>query len=117
VCPACLHLMKKQKKYEWRTHVLKTEAFWKEWFLGLSELFLKAPVARLLLLADTDRLDKTLTIGQMQGKYELCVMGHGVGHTIHEDTPDRVAEKIIHFVERNQFEKMWALNKKFKLKK
>ena len=66
---------------------------------------------------DTDRLDKTLTIGQMQGKYELGVMGQGVGHTVHEDAPDRVAEKVTHFVERNQFEKMWALNKKFKLKK
>merc|ERR1719229_1198698 len=61
--------------FEWRTDVLRTERYWKEWFLGLSELFLSAPVSKMLMLADTDRLDKPLTIGQMQGKYELCIVG------------------------------------------
>ena len=46
---------------------MKTEQFWHGWFQGLSELFLSIPVAKLLLLAGVDRLDKELTIGQMQG--------------------------------------------------
>jgi len=49
--PSMFMLNEKTQKYEWRTQVLKTEPYWKDWFTGLSELFLKAPVARLLLLA------------------------------------------------------------------
>ena len=37
------------------------------WFEGLSKLFLSCTVPKLLLLAGVDRLDKDLTIGQMQG--------------------------------------------------
>eukprot|EP01083_Nonionella_stella_P294025 999760_1 len=107
----------KKGKYEWRTHVLLSEPFWREWFIGLSGLFLKSPCAKMLMLADTDRLDKPLTIGQMQGKYELCIVGCGVGHTLHEDAPKKVADKLLHFVDRNQFIKLWKVNKKFKLKK
>jgi len=103
--------------YAWRTNVLLTEPFWRDWFVGLSELFLKAPVSKMLMLADTDRLDKPLTIGQMQGKYQLCIVGGGVGHTLHEDAPKKVAEKLLEYAERNQFVKLWQINKKFKLKK
>ena len=106
----------KNNKYVWRTDVLKSSPYWRDWFIGLSELFLNAKVSKMLMLADTDRLDKPLTIGQMQGKYQLAVMGGGVGHTVHEDSPQRVAEKIGHFVERNQFVKMWKLNKKLLFK-
>ena len=108
--------VKEDAKYKWRTEVLKSAPYWRGWFVGLSALFLSAPVSKMLMLADTDRLDKPLTIGQMQGKYQLSVMGNGVGHTVHEDSPQRVAEKIVHFVQRNQFEKLWKLNKKNALK-
>ena len=47
---------------------MKTEKFWRGWFLGLSELFMSVPVTKLLILAGVDRLDKNLTIGQMQGQ-------------------------------------------------
>lgn len=104
-------------KYIWRTKVLLSEPYWRGWFIGLSELFLKSPVSKMLMLADTDRLDKPLTIGQMQGKYELCIVGCGVGHTLHEDAPKKVADKLLNFVQRNQFIKLWQINKKFKLKK
>ena len=107
----------KTNKFVWRTDVLKSSPYWREWFVGLSSLFLNAKVSKMLMLADTDRLDKPLTIGQMQGKYQLAVMGGGVGHTVHEDSPQRVAEKIVTFVERNQFVKMWKLNKKLMMKK
>lgn len=38
-----------------------------DWFTGLSQKFLNCRTAKLLLLAGTDRLDKDLLIGQMQG--------------------------------------------------
>ena len=56
-------------KYVWRVNLFKSEPYWKSWFENLSKLFLSAPSnGRLLLLAGIDRLDKDLTIGQMQGK-------------------------------------------------
>lgn len=53
------------------------------WFSGLSAKFLTVRAARLLILAGTDRLDKTLMIGQMQGKFQLEVVPD-VGHMVHE---------------------------------
>ena len=49
------------------TDLAKTEPFWESWFVGLSKKFLEARGGKLLLLAGTDRLDKELMIGQMQG--------------------------------------------------
>lgn len=40
-----------------------------DWFTGLSQEFLNCRTAKLLLLAGTDRLDKDLLIGQMQGSF------------------------------------------------
>lgn len=45
-----------------------TEQYWASWFTGLSKKFLEAKGGKLLILAGTDRLDKELMIGQMQGK-------------------------------------------------
>lgn len=56
------------KSFTWRTDLAATQAFWEGWFVGLSKKFLEARGGKLLLLAGTDRLDKELTIGQMQGK-------------------------------------------------
>jgi len=53
------------------------------WFKGLSSTFLATRAARLLVLAGTDRLDKELMIGQMQGKFQQSVVP-GVGHMLHE---------------------------------
>jgi hypothetical protein len=53
------------------------------WFTGLSAAFLAARTARLLVLAGTDRLDKELMIGQMQGKFQMNVVP-GTGHMLHE---------------------------------
>ena len=103
--------------YIWRTDVLKTEKYWRNWFINLSDLFLTCKVSKMLMLADTNRLDKKLTIGQMQGKYQLCIMGLGVGHTIHEDSPDRVCAKLLDFVKRNKFIQMFQMNQKLLNKK
>ena len=51
----------------WRTDLAGTQPFWEDWFVGLSSKFLNAKGGKLLLLAGTDRLDKELMIGQMQG--------------------------------------------------
>ncbi|KAL8761981.1 MAG: hypothetical protein Q9184_001928 [Pyrenodesmia sp. 2 TL-2023] len=52
----------------WRTDLSATEHYWENWFAGLSRKFLAAKGGKLLILAGTDRLDKELMIGQMQGK-------------------------------------------------
>lgn len=57
--------------YRWRTDLSRTEAYWENWFTGMSGLFLGSMGAKLLILAGTDRLDKELMIGQMQGEYYL----------------------------------------------
>ncbi|CBQ67402.1 related to Protein phosphatase methylesterase 1 [Sporisorium reilianum SRZ2] len=90
-----------QHAYRWRADLLATEPFWPSWFRGLSSRFLSVKTARLLLLAGTDRLDRELMIGQMQGKYQLEVIAD-VGHSLHEDAPDRTARILIDFWRRNE---------------
>ncbi|KAL4373824.1 hypothetical protein AHAS_Ahas05G0120400 [Arachis hypogaea] len=68
---------------------------------GLSDKFLSCPVPKLLLLAGTDRLDKSLTIGQMQGKFQMIVVRH-TGHAIQEDSPEEFANLVINFISRNR---------------
>ncbi|KAJ5934051.1 hypothetical protein N7466_003598 [Penicillium verhagenii] len=55
------------RPWVWRTNLSATKPFWENWFIGLSRKFLEARGGKLLLLAGTDRLDKELMIGQMQG--------------------------------------------------
>ena len=88
--------------YRWRADLARTEPHWTSWFQGLSARFLAAPGAKLLLLAGVDRLDRELTVGQMQGRFQMQVLPQ-VGHTVHEDSPDRVAEVIASFLVRNKF--------------
>lgn len=54
-------------QWTWRTDLGATKPFWENWFVGLSRKFLESRGGKLLLLAGTDRLDKELMIGQMQG--------------------------------------------------
>ncbi|XP_054717234.1 protein phosphatase methylesterase 1-like [Uloborus diversus] len=89
-------------KYVWRIELSKTEKFWSGWFEGLSNMFLSTSIPKLLLLAGVDRLDKDLTIGQMQGKFQMQVLPQ-CGHAVHEDDPDKVAEAIATFLVRNKF--------------
>lgn len=87
-------------KWIWRTDLSKTEAYWQNWFGGMSSKFLTAKGAKLLMLAGTDRLDKELMIGQMQGKFQLQVLP-AAGHFIQEDLPDETAKIITEFLKRN----------------
>lgn len=56
----------------------------------------------MLLLAGIDRLDGPMTIGQMQGKFQMQILPR-VGHTIHEDDPDSVAQVVAAYLVRNRF--------------
>lgn len=111
------------KPWVWRTNLAETKPFWEDWFVGLSRKFLEARGGKLLLLAGTDRLDKELMIGQMQGlllvsplnsreelrilivingtgKYQLQVFPDA-GHFIQEDQPARTAQILVDFYKRN----------------
>jgi len=86
--------------WTWRTDLAATQPFWEGWFVGLSAKFLSARGGKLLLLAGTDRLDKELMIGQMQGKYQLQVFPDA-GHFIQEDLPEKTATVLVDFWKRN----------------
>jgi protein phosphatase methylesterase 1 len=88
-------------QYQWRTPLRSTAPYWSNWFTGLSSKFLATRTARLLVLAGTDRLDKELMIGQMQGKFQMEVVP-GVGHMLHEDDPTMLAEILTGFWKRNE---------------
>uniref|UniRef100_A0A3Q0RZ47 Protein phosphatase methylesterase 1 n=1 Tax=Amphilophus citrinellus TaxID=61819 RepID=A0A3Q0RZ47_AMPCI len=93
---------KKESIFTWRVELSKTEKYWEGWFKGLSALFLTSPVPKLLLLAGVDRLDKDLTIGQMQGKFQMQVLPQ-CGHAVHEDAPEKVADALATFMVRHKF--------------
>lgn len=99
--PSTLTYDDSKKCYTYRAKLVETEQYWKSWYEGLSEKFLSCPVPKLLLLAGTDRLDRTLTIGQMQGKFQMVVVRH-TGHAIQEDTPDEFSNLILNFISRNR---------------
>lgn len=86
--------------WTWRTDLGATQPYWEGWFAGLSRKFLEAKGGKLLLLAGTDRLDKELMIGQMQGKYQLQVFPEA-GHFIHEDLAEKTAMVVADFYRRN----------------
>jgi protein phosphatase methylesterase 1 len=91
----------KARPWIWRTDLAATQPFWEGWFVGLSKKFLEAKGGKLLLLAGTDRLDKELIIGQMQGSCssvcllarrgcgtnqmyrKVCLAGVSGGRTLH----------------------------------
>jgi len=87
--------------YTWRIDLAATEPHWSGWFTGMSARFLGVPTAKMLLLAGVDRLDRDLTVGQMQGKFQMQVLPQ-VGHAIHEDSPDKVAAVLASFLIRNK---------------
>ncbi|XP_010245725.1 PREDICTED: protein phosphatase methylesterase 1 [Nelumbo nucifera] len=99
--PSTLKYDDSKKCYIYRTRLEETEGYWRGWYEGLSEKFLSCPVPKLLLLAGTDRLDRSLTIGQMQGKFQMEVVRH-TGHAIQEDASDEFASLILNFIARNR---------------
>lgn len=78
----------------WKTDLLSTEKWWPEWFKGLNNNFLDCHLPKLLILAHPDRMDKEMTIAQMQGKFKLVCFQTPVGHCLHEDDPAATAGKL-----------------------
>lgn len=94
---------RKVHPFVWRINLSNTEKYWSEWFENLSNIFLSSKGgAKMLLLAGVDRLDGPMTIGQMQGKFQMQILPK-VGHTIHEDDPDSVAQVVAAYLVRNRF--------------
>uniref|UniRef100_A0A1B6D430 Protein phosphatase methylesterase 1 n=1 Tax=Clastoptera arizonana TaxID=38151 RepID=A0A1B6D430_9HEMI len=92
-------------QYVWRIDLRTSEPYWSGWFQGLSQKFLNAKAGKILLLANIDRLDTDLTIGQMQGKFEMHTFDSTFtkcGHAVHEDLPQDVANVITTFIVRNR---------------
>ncbi|KAF9208534.1 Protein with carboxyl methyl esterase activity [Haplosporangium sp. Z 27] len=87
--------------YVWRTDLAASEQYWREWFTGLTQKFLSSKAGKLLILAGTDRLDKDMTIAQMQGKFQMLVFPNS-GHAVQEDEPDRMARELVAFLKRNE---------------
>ncbi|KAF8069435.1 protein phosphatase methylesterase 1 [Scenedesmus sp. PABB004] len=85
----------------WRTPLAASRPHWEGWYRGLSDAFLGLPVPKMLLLAGTDRLDRSLTIGQMQGKFQLVLMPTA-GHAIQEDEPLKTSEYLQQFLHRQR---------------
>ena len=83
--------------YKFKTNLLDSKPFWNEWFIGLTKAFLSCNIPKMLMLAGIERMDKDLTIAQMQGKYKLSIM-RNVGHVMHEDKPDEAMKFIKEFV-------------------
>jgi len=81
--------------FEWRTDLIASRKYWEEWYTGLSEKFLSVRVPKQLILFGSDRLDKTLMIGQMQGKFQVKLLPQAGGHMVQEDAPDKTAEALL----------------------
>lgn len=93
----------------WRTDLERMAPFWKDWFIGMSDHYLLCDsysnkhIAKLLILAGNENLDKTLIVGQMQGKYQLIVFNNSdeIGHFVQEDSPSKLCISIMEFIRRH----------------
>ena len=85
------------KTYVFKTNLMESKPFWNEWFIGLTKAFLSCNIPKTLMLAGIERMDKDLTIAQMQGKYKLSIL-RGVGHVMHEDKPEDTMKVIKDFI-------------------
>ena len=97
--PAQLQPVEKNghKCFTWRVNLKDTEKYWMGWFKGLSHIFLNLHVAKILLTAEKERMDKELTIAQMQGKFKVAVI-HNVGHSVQEDDYKATAKELYNFL-------------------
>mmetsp|Transcript_63545 Transcript_63545/g.73895 ORF Transcript_63545/g.73895 Transcript_63545/m.73895 type:complete len:408 (-) Transcript_63545:185-1408(-) len=73
-----------KSEWVWKVDLMASEKYWMGWFKGLTKSFLNVSVPKVLLLAGAERMDKELTIAQMQGRFRLKVV-YDVGHSVQED--------------------------------
>jgi protein phosphatase methylesterase 1 len=83
----------------WRTPLEESSSYWEGWYRNLSSLYLNLKIPKMLILAGTDRLDRELTIGQMQGKFQLVLLSRA-GHAVHEDEAGEVSAAVKGFIHR-----------------
>lgn len=76
---------------------MASEAHWKDWFRGMTKALLAINVPKVLILANNELMDHELTVAMMQGKFKLEVVKN-VGHLIHEDNPEKVADILNNFI-------------------
>ena len=86
-----------KKMFKFKTNLMASKKYWNDWFIGLTKSFLSIKVPKTLMLAGIERMDKDLTIAQMQGKYKLSIL-RNVGHIMHEDVTDKVMGVIDDFI-------------------
>ena len=80
----------------------QTEVHWVCWFINLLSKFLIVPATKTLILAGIDMLERDLTVGQMQAKFQMQVLSQA-GHAVLEYVPERMAEDLATFLTRNKF--------------
>ena len=88
---------KGKPKLTWKINLKDTEKYWLGWFKGLSSIFLSIRIPKILVTAEKERMDKELTIAQMQGKFKLTVL-HGVKHSVQEDDYKGFAKMLYNFL-------------------
>lgn len=95
------HLLRKEgDHFVWKSNLEAMAPVWPQWFDGLDECFVTLPCPKILCLASTERLDTALTIAQMQGKFQLEVLGNSCGHYVMDDQPSAVAAVLQRFIRR-----------------
>ena len=66
---------------------------------GVAAPAVRCAGVQVLVLVGTDRLDRPLTIGQMQGRFQPVLLP-GAGHAVQEDEPEQTAEALATFIKR-----------------
>ena len=88
--PSLLRRTSPDGPFVMRPRLADYEENWESWFLNFNSSFLKLhdiKIPHLLLLSSLCRLDKELTVAQMQGKFQLRVIQGGLGeHFLHVST-------------------------------
>lgn len=84
----------------WIADLAAMRPYWSGWFTNLTTNFLNFPGSRMLVLADTEYMDREMTVAQMQGKFQMIVV-RGSGHAIQEDKPAELAEPIANMINKH----------------
>ena len=99
--PPLLKEEKNEKKgkiyYKFKMNLLDSKKFWNVCFIGLTKAFLSCNIPKMSMLASIERMDKDLTMAQLQGKYKLSIMKN-VGYIIHEDKSNETMKFIKDFI-------------------
>uniref|UniRef100_A0A1I8JNH6 Protein phosphatase methylesterase-1 n=1 Tax=Macrostomum lignano TaxID=282301 RepID=A0A1I8JNH6_9PLAT len=89
-----------QPYYTWRIDLSSTEShFGQAGSHGMSRKFLEVPAQRCYCWRCLTRLDRELTVGQMQGKFQMQLL-HRSGHAVHEDLIRNTLRRLLRYRRR-----------------